>query len=173
LSGALAGLLAAIPMGLVMIGLNRALPARKRHWYTRWTSLPPKQITNRLFRRAGLPRGTTQATNRWDPVTWLAHMGYGAATASVYPLVTRTLPIPGVLRGMLFALGVWAASYMGWLPAAKILPPATQQPARRNTVMILSHLVWGLLIGLLANRFSQRLENRLENRQSSSGTSRI
>lgn len=163
-SSALAGLLASIPMGLVMIGLNRALPASKRSWYKRFIALPPRQITHRMARRAGLGRLVRNRqipTNRWDPATWLAHLGYGAAAASLFPLVTRALPFPNMLRGMIFALGVWGASYLGWLPAANILPPATKQPARRNAVMILSHLVWGSLVGLLASRISQRVDARV------------
>ena len=158
LSGALAGFFAAIPMALVMAGLNEILPTRKRAWYQKWIPLPPRQITNRMAKRFGVPRAT-RAGNRLEPATWLAHLGYGAAAASVFPLATRSLPIPAVLRGLLFALGVWAASYLGWLPAANILPPATEQPARRNIVMIISHLVWGSFIGLLASRIDTRFRS--------------
>lgn len=42
---------------------------------------------------------------------------------------------------------VYTPSYMGWLPAFNILPPATEMPTRRSLVMIVSHLVWGGLIG--------------------------
>lgn len=154
LIGALAGLIASIPMAGVMIGLNRALPGRKRSLREIWTPLPPKLITRRVTRRAGLGQ-VTRPGRKWDATTWLSHLGYGAATASIYPLVTRPLPLPHILRGMLFALGIWAASYMGWLPAANILPPAHQQSARRNAVMILSHLAWGLIIALLTDRLSR------------------
>lgn len=75
------------------------------------------------------------------------HVGYGGATASLYPLVTSSLPVPAVVRGMIFALSVYTLSYMGWLPALNILAPATQTPARRNLLTIASHLVWGGLIG--------------------------
>lgn len=156
-ASALAGMIAAIPMALVMNGLNRLLPARKTSLLTRWLPLPPKQITNRLSRRAGLPWITWQG-RKWDLTTWLGHLGYGAAAASLYPAITKPLPIPNIMRGMLFALGVWAASYMGWLPALNIMESATQQTARRNTIMIVSHLVWGSIIGLLAGFFNRRMD---------------
>ncbi|HAE50229.1 MAG: hypothetical protein CMO30_07955 [Tistrella sp.] len=38
---------------------------------------------------------------------------------------------------------MWAASYLGWIPAARILKPATRHPWRRNLLMIAAHLVWG------------------------------
>lgn len=159
LAGALAGMIAAVPMALVMAGLNKAIPAGKgpRSWLSKIAPLPPKQIKNRLAKRSGL-FGLVRPQRKWGPTTWLAHLGYGAAAASLYPVVTRPLPVPDVLRGMLFALGVWGVSYLGWLPAVNILPPATQQPARRNVVLIASHLVWGSLIGLLANRIIQQTD---------------
>lgn len=146
LAGALAGMVGAIPMGLFMIGFNRVLSPRRE---------PPKQITARVMHRLGLGK-TIRRGRAWEPTTWAAHLGYGAAAASLYPLITRPIKIPLALRGMLFALGIWAASYMGWLPAANILPPANKQPARRNVVMILSHLLWGSLIGILTNAFERK-----------------
>lgn len=153
-ASALAGLVASIPMGLIMIGLNRVLSTRAE---------PPKLITKRLANRFGLGK-TVRRGKRWDMTTWAAHLGYGAAAASLYPLLTRVLPIPSILRGMVYAMGVWAASYMGWLPAANILPPANRQPARRNVVMILSHLLWGSLIGLLDPRI-ETAERKILSRQ--------
>jgi len=155
-ASALAGMIAAVPMAWVMRGLNRVLPVRKTSWLTRLFSLPPKQVTKRISRRAGVP-WVTKPGRRWDSATWLAHLGYGAAAASLYPVVTRPLPVPNIVRGMLFAIAVWAGSYLGWLPATNIMKPATRESARRNIVMIVSHLVWGALIGLLATNFSRRM----------------
>lgn len=150
LIGAVAGMIASIPMAGMMIGLNRVLPGRKRSFRDILTPLPPKLITRRVTRRAGIGQ-ITRSGRKWDLTTWLAHLGYGAAAASLYPVITRPLPVPHILRGMLFALGIWGASYMGWLPAANILPPAKKQTARRNAVMILSHLTWGSIIAILAD----------------------
>lgn len=127
-------------MGLAMIRLNRA---------DRYAAPePPKQITEEAAEWAGvehrLPPGRT-----WGSATWLGHLCYGAPAGSLYLLTLYRLPLPHFLRGMLFALGVWAGSYLGWLPAVGTLPPATQQPARPNTIIIASHLLWGGLIGML------------------------
>ena len=43
---------------------------------------------------------------------------------------------------------MWAASYLGWIPAAGLLKPATEHPARRNFMMIAAHLVWGAALAL-------------------------
>lgn len=146
LAGALSGLIASVPMGLAMMGLNRVLPGRNR---LNEQALPPKQITGKVAEQAKADELMCPGP-RWEPTTWLAHLGYGAATASLYPLVARKLPLPAVLTGIFYALGVWAGSYLGWLPVTGILPPATEQSRRRNAVMITSHMLWGALTGLLS-----------------------
>lgn len=146
LAGALSGLIASVPMGLAMMGLNRLLPGRNR---PNEHALPPKQITRKAANQAGAEE-LMRPGSRWEPTTWVAHLGYGAATASLYPLVARKLPLPAVVTGIFYALGIWAGSYLGWLPVTGILPPAMEQSRRRNTVMITSHMLWGALTGLLA-----------------------
>jgi uncharacterized membrane protein YagU involved in acid resistance len=147
LAGALSGLIASVPMGLAMMGLNRVLPGRN---HPSEHALPPKQITRKAANQAGAEE-LMRPGSRWEPTTWLAHLGYGAATASLYPLVARKLPLPAVVTGIFYALTVWAGSYLGWLPVTGILPPATEQSRRRNTVMVASHVLWGALTGLLTN----------------------
>ncbi|RVJ68654.1 hypothetical protein CN171_25130 [Sinorhizobium meliloti] len=36
------------------------------------------------------------------------------------------------LNGPAYGLAIWAASYLGWIPAAGILTPATKHPMSRN-----------------------------------------
>lgn len=131
-------------MAWVMFGLERMLPKREQY------PMPPEEITTVLAARVGAGEEMRSRPTR-QAATWLMHLGYGGATASIYPFVPRSLAVPNVLRGMIFALGVYTLSYMGWLPAANILLPATELPARRNLVMVISHLVWGGLIGWLVS----------------------
>lgn len=159
LAGALAGFVASVPMAFVMMGLNRYLPVGSRSWPEKLRPLPPKEIVVETAARADVEKVVTPG-KQWDAATWLGHLAYGSATASLFPLATRPLPLPYIPRGMLFALGVWAGSYLGWLPALGILPPATKQTPRRNAVMILSHLSWGSLLALFTQMFEQRIHNR-------------
>lgn len=145
----LAGLVASIPMGLAMIFFNRVVSKGRA------TPEPPKQITKEMAERAGVDE-LVPPGRKWGLPTWFGHLGYGAATAALYPVTTYRLPLPPVVSGMLFALFVWAGSYLGWLPALNILPPATQQPARRNAVMIGTHLLWGGLVGLLVKQLERK-----------------
>jgi uncharacterized membrane protein YagU involved in acid resistance len=62
---------------------------------------------------------------------------------------------PG-LRGVLFGLGVWSSSYLGWLPAFGFVPPVTKKPLSHTLLMIAAHLVWGYTLGKTHERFSQK-----------------
>lgn len=148
LIGALAGLVASAPMGLFMVAMHRYLPRREKY------PLPPRLITTELAERAGVEEFLGGEEGR-SAATWLSHLGYGAVTAAPYPVITRSWPLPAVLRGMVYALGVWTGSYMGWLPAFNIMPPATHVPKRRNLLMIAAHLLWGAIIGFMVEEMEQ------------------
>jgi uncharacterized membrane protein YagU involved in acid resistance len=84
-------------------------------------------------------------------VTLAAHFGYGAATGAIYAPMAIENRWPPLIGGVGFGLAVWAASYLGLLPAVRLLSPATEHPLRRNALMITAHAVWGATLGLLVN----------------------
>lgn len=150
LIGAISGLVATVPMTLVMILLYYTiLPGREQY------RLPPRQITDRLLNRTKIGRRKANKPEQRRALTWLSHFGYGGGTGSLYPFTVGKLPLPPILSGMIFGLAVWLVSYLGWLPAADILPPATRQPKDRNILMILSHLAWGSVIGFLSKNLEK------------------
>src|SRR5690606_29575821 len=120
--GAIAGFCATMAMTMAMCMLERRLNRSDRY------PLPPREITQDL-----LHSDERRAASR----TLLAHFGFGAFAGALYGLLPRR--VPGVLFGPL----VWAASYLGWIPLAGILKPATRHPAPRNLLMIAVHIVWG------------------------------
>jgi uncharacterized membrane protein YagU involved in acid resistance len=139
--GALAGFIATIPMTMVMLALYQWLP-----WHERYP-LPPWRITYRMLRRSGAEEH--MEGDEQEAVALVNHFGYGAATGALYGLLARIFSIRSIWGGVVFALSVWAGSYLGWLPATRLSPPATNEPARRNILMIASHVVWGSAMGLL------------------------
>lgn len=68
---------------------------------------------------------------------------------------------PSVAKGALFGVGIWAASYFGWIPTAGILKPPTRHPAARNALMIAAHLVWGAATSLGIRELSAARDNIL------------
>ncbi|HZW04140.1 MAG TPA: DUF1440 domain-containing protein [Anaerolineaceae bacterium] len=144
LAGAFAGLVASGPMALMMAGLKRTLPKREQY------ALPPRLITEELIERTGMDEKIDDESDI-SAATWLAHFGYGALGGGLYPFVFGKMRTPTLLKGAVFGLSVWLGSYMGWLPAAKIMPPATRLPMRRNLIMVASHLLWGSMVALLVD----------------------
>jgi len=137
LAGGLAGLLATVPMSLVMKGWQFALPPRQRY------KLPPQQITAELAERVQLPHPPQQE----KAISLINHFAYGCAAGVGYGAVGLLLP-PGLLSGVAFGLAVWGASYLGWLPLLGMRAAAENEPAARNVMMIASHLVWGACLGV-------------------------
>lgn len=69
----------------------------------------------------------------------LALYRHGAIGGNIYALEDGALPSQPVAEGI-FAMGVWTASCVGWLPAANILKPVTEHPIRRMVLIIMAHL---------------------------------
>lgn len=139
LKGALAGFIATAPMSATMLVGWRFLPRRERY------PLPPRLITEEISERAGIEEhlGEKQLIG----LTIFSHFGYGALFGALYALFESRVPLQSSLKGIFTGLGVWAGSYLGWLPATGILTSATRHPWCRNLLMILAHVVWGLTLG--------------------------
>lgn len=139
--GAIAGTVATIPMTLVMITLFRRLPAHQRY------PLPPRLLMENFMGRVA--RDQVREDASLTHLTLAAHFGYGAATGVAFPFLEHDTE-PQLLRGMAYGVGIWAASYLGWIPAARLLDPATRHPARRNALMLSAHLIWGTALARIS-----------------------
>jgi uncharacterized membrane protein YagU involved in acid resistance len=143
LKGVIAGLTATAPMTLTMEAMHRRLPPTQRY------PLPPRRIAMEVAEGLGVERRLDESER--IALAMALHFAYGAACGGVYGAIAKRLPLPPTVKGAAFGLAVWAASYAGWLPATGVFPPARTQPRRRNTLMIVAHLVWGASAGLLTD----------------------
>lgn len=141
ITSALCGMSATGPMTVWMILLHRWLPESDKH------ALPPREITRKLAKEAHLEHRMDEET--LTGLTLINHFAYGGAAGAVYGAVFKNLPGPQLAKGVIFGLIVWTGSYLGLLPAAKILKPATEHTASRNGLMIVVHIIWGLALGLM------------------------
>ena len=148
LAGFTSGLAATAPMTVAMELMHRRLPEHERY------PLPPRRITDRVLDATGLGEGLPETRRR--ELALLNHFAYGAAAGALYGPVARRTGLPPVASGVLYGLGVWAGSYLGWLPAAGIMPSATRHPARRTALMIAAHVVWGAATGYIASKLDER-----------------
>lgn len=160
LAGALAGTIATVPMTATMAAARAVLPGAARD------PLPPRQITEHALDAAA--EATGAATGVATPAagdlsergretaTTLAHYAFGAGAGALYGLVAAAAPAaPPVVRGVVWGITVWAGSYLGWLPALRLLPPATKDSPQRAVIMVAAHVVWGGTLGALTHRLSQ------------------
>jgi hypothetical protein len=110
--------------------------------------LPPEKITTTILGRAGMrPLGRERHV-----VATLAHFAYGLGLGGVFGLVPRRhlrSRAAAASAGTLFGLGVWAASYAGWIPALAIMPRPRRDRPGRQASMILGHVLFGAVLGLL------------------------
>lgn len=162
-TGLLSGLAATVPMTAVMELLHRQLPPAHRD------PLPPRKITQRLTRRAGVEHQLDE--DQHHALALASHFAYGGGAGAAYallderlrphlPRMLRDLPPPALdaAHGATFGLLVWAASYLGWLPAAGLMKPATRHRAPRNALMLTAHVVFGASLGLLVGAMRRRGE---------------
>lgn len=131
LIGAIAGVAGTLAMTAAMRKMHEMLPPKERY------PLTPREIVDSAAAGAGVPVAGEGAKD----VTTAAHFAYGAATGALLGAANIMLgPVAGGTAG----ITVWLGSYMGWLPAAGILKPATDHPPRRNLLMLAAHVVWGV-----------------------------
>jgi uncharacterized membrane protein YagU involved in acid resistance len=146
LLGAAAGLIATVPMSISMLIGWRLLPPREKY------HLPPRLIMEEITERARIEDRLGE--NELVGLTIFSHFSYGALSGAMYALFEHKLPMHSSLKGGLTGVAIWAGSYLGWLPATDILPPATRHPWRRNLMMIIAHVIWGLTLGEITRKLT-------------------
>jgi uncharacterized membrane protein YagU involved in acid resistance len=110
---------------------------------------PPKRVVDRAAETAA------EATEAGGPVeegerTAAAagsHLLYGAAAGALYGLIQDELRLPAALAGPVYGLVVWAAGYLGWMPASGVLPQPWRQQAGEALVPVVAHVVYGATLG--------------------------
>jgi uncharacterized membrane protein YagU involved in acid resistance len=139
LQGAAAGFIATAPVSISMLVGWRLLPKHEKY------PLPPRLITQEITERMGIENRMSE--NELVGLTIFSHFGYGALFGSTYTLFDEAMPMHSSLKGALAGLALWAGSYLGRLPAMGILRSAIRHPWRRNLLMIVAHLIWGVTLG--------------------------
>ncbi|MER3424152.1 MAG: hypothetical protein C4293_13950 [Nitrospiraceae bacterium] len=129
-------------MTFAMHALFRLLPKEGQQ------PVPPRAITMGAAEAIGLKHHLDEPERL--VLTLAAHFAYGTEVGTLYVPLAKRLPWPAPLKGLLFRLTVWAASYLGWVPVTEPLPMATEWPQRQNALMIAVHMVWGTTIAVVA-----------------------
>jgi len=139
LRGAAAGAVATAPMSALMMGAKRL---------DLMGGMPPEKITSRLLGRAGIHPSETHQ----DALATVFHFGFGTAAGAVFGAIAPQRLIARLPLGMAYGTAIWGVSYMGWVPAFGIMPPAGRDRRDRQMVMLAGHLVYGTALALLVGR---------------------
>jgi uncharacterized membrane protein YagU involved in acid resistance len=142
--GALAGIVATVPMSGVMLILDRRRSGGDP------TPLPPRQITIEATELLGVRHKLGESAQR--VLTTASHFGYGAVMGALFGAFCGEKRSHAVTSGASYGLAVWVGSYLCWLPALHSRAAAPRQSLRRNAVMIAAHIVWGASLAYLARR---------------------
>lgn len=142
-AGALAGAVATVPMSALMLAAQRA---------GLMGTQPPRRITDEAIEALDdadddSEVNPSEGTRRG--LTALNHLGFGASAGVPFALLHRVVPgpVPREAVGAVYALGVWASAYLGWVPALGIMPPADEDRPDRPVTMVAAHLVYGSALG--------------------------
>ena len=141
LAGAAAGVAATVPMTIVMETLHERLQGEVQR------PLPPREIAEAIAVKFGVHGDLSERD--MQNLTLAFHVGYAALTGAVFSTIAPRRVATGAVSGALFGLGVWATSYVGWLPVSGVRQPITYDPVARTGLMIAAHLAWGAAAGLI------------------------
>jgi uncharacterized membrane protein YagU involved in acid resistance len=145
LNGVLAGGAATLPMSALMLAAGKAglIPLQ-----------PPERITAEAleFMRLDVSESTKDALSMVD------HFAFGATAGALFVLLHRKLdlPIAASTQGVFFGLAVWLASYEGWVPALRIMPPVEHDHPGRPASMAVAHVVYGAVLGGVLKQLERR-----------------
>jgi uncharacterized membrane protein YagU involved in acid resistance len=148
--GSTSGFLATFPMTATMNFLHKYLVFYDQH------NPPPKKFALRVARRIGICAPLYKRKKR-KILSFVSHYSYGAGTGAIYPILSKKIPMHPAVTGSLYCLLVWAAGYLGWLPATGLWNPTRESKGRRIS-MLTAHIVWGgASLGLIYSALKTKL----------------
>jgi hypothetical protein len=129
--GAVAGVAATFVMQGMMMASKKWLPE----------SRPPMKKDPGEFMAGKLP--LPESAKPWAANS--LRLGYGMTSGVLYAALRPRGAMP-LFDGALLGIGVWAAGYLGWLPAADLMPPVTEQTPQQIAVPIVQHAIFGVAV---------------------------
>ena len=145
--GSAAGLLATLLMSGLMLAARRLRPMPQ---------LPPETIARRATEEV---TGEPPSAAEGRVLGSVAHLGFGAIAGAGFGALHHSVGIRGafasVLAGLGYATAVYLVSYQGWVPALRILPPATDDDPERVRIMVAAHWVFGAALGTVTRWLSR------------------
>jgi hypothetical protein len=131
--GAVAGAAGTMLMQAMLTTSGKFLPSSK----------PPIRKDPGEFMLDKVPVDVPEPVRPWAVKSM--HLGYGMTSGAVYAALRARRGSP-VFDGALLGLGVWAAGYLGWLPATGLMPGVHRQEPQQVAVPIVQHALFGVAV---------------------------
>lgn len=140
LIGGRIGIVATLGMSAIMLLAKRAGLSGE---------LPPEAIADAIAEE--MPTDEQPSEQDRDTFAVIMHFVFGGLAGVLYGFLAKDVvhPLRGTVLGMVFGSSVYAISYLGWVPALRILPPAHRDRPGRVATMVVAHWVYGALLGAL------------------------
>jgi hypothetical protein len=118
--------------------------------------MPPRKITDRFLGVLGVHRKTPEPARK--ALALVNHFAFGGVCGALFGLAhevkrTRSRRTSGVesyraplVTGLAYGTAIWAVSYMGLVPAMRIMPRPADDRRGRPTSMVLAHWIFGAVL---------------------------
>ncbi len=164
LKGALAGLLGALALTVMIVGVRRLASAQPDGGSQRGNAamtpgriladgpdMPPdfigatatfvQKLATGLFGVSLTPRQQVWAGTGW-------HLLYGASWAVPYALLQASIPVPNVLIGPAYGVLVWLVGPVWLVPKMRLMLPVRSQRPWVALMVFAGHVAYGGLVAL-------------------------
>ncbi|GII54260.1 hypothetical protein Pth03_26490 [Planotetraspora thailandica] len=111
---------------------------------------PPKKVMRIL-----LPGSRHRPKPGENAFATIAHFAYGSSAGAVLASLFRGQQVPLPI-GAAYGLALWYAGFQHWTPRIGALPPVSHDDPRRQALLALGHVVYGVSLALSMNMLSAR-----------------
>lgn len=140
--GLMGGLLGTAAIEKAM-GLSKKLPEPLR--MPEMQGDPAEFVVRKVEEVSGGPLRPATHARAAKASHWLYGLAWAGALAGFARPLRMHRPVNALLAGAGLGTLVWAAGYLGWLPATGLMRPVARQPPSKLTSSLVSHVLYGVI----------------------------
>jgi hypothetical protein len=143
--GMMGGLLGAAAIEKA-IGLSRKLPEPLH--MPELKGNPAEYVVSKVEKLSGGPLPPESHARAVKASPWIYGLAWAGALAGFARPLRMYKPLNAALAGAALGTLVWAADYLGWLPAAGLTKPITRQQPSRLASSLVGHVLFGVVAAI-------------------------
>jgi hypothetical protein len=143
--GLMGGLLGTAAIEKAM-GLSQKLPERLH--MPELKGNPAEYVVSKAEKLSGGPLAPETHARAVKASPWIYGLAWAGALAGAARPLRMHKPLNAALAGAALGTIVWAADYLGWLPAAGLTKPITRQPRSQLASSLVGHVLCGVVAAI-------------------------